>query len=166
MASGDTLQIFTPAHNVPPSSNYATFDVRQGHLVLDFDDSTGESADFPGVLPENYAGGGLDVELHWSATDTTVGPDDVVWNVQIEAIGDDDTDTDSDSFAAANAVTDTEPSASGELSYATVSFTDGADMDSLAAGEAYRLRITRDVDNGSDDLAGDAELHRVVVKET
>jgi hypothetical protein len=35
MASGDTLAVFFPAMSEPPSSNYATFDTRNGVLVLD-----------------------------------------------------------------------------------------------------------------------------------
>ena len=37
MASGDTLNVFTPLQNEPPASIYATLDVRNLHPVLDFD---------------------------------------------------------------------------------------------------------------------------------
>ena len=39
-------------------------------------------------------------------------------------------------------------------------------MDSLAVGESFRIKITRDADNGSDTMAGDAQLFAVKVKET
>ncbi len=42
--------------------------------------------------------------------------------------------------------------------------TDGADMDSVAVGELFRLKITRDA--SSDDADNDAELHAVELKET
>jgi len=47
-------------------------------------------------------------------------------------------------------------------------FTDGAQMDSLANGEAYRLKIRRDADgtSGTDDITTDAELVAVVLRET
>jgi hypothetical protein len=50
----------------------------------------------------------------------------------------------------------------------TITFTDGADMDSLAAGEAFRLKIRRDADGtgGTDDITSDCELLRVVLRET
>jgi len=45
-----------------------------------------------------------------------------------------------------------------------VAFTDGAQMDSVAVGELFRIKVTRDA--ASDDAAGDAELHAVEIKET
>lgn len=167
MASGDTLAIFTPQANVPPSADYATFDTRNGHLVLDFDASADESAIFLGVLPRNYAGGGITVRLFWSGTSATSGS--VRWDAAIERLNDEGQDTDSDSFAAAQSATATAPSTSGQLQYTDIAFTDGAQMDSLAAGEAFRLKITRDADasgGGTDDMTGDAELHRIEIRET
>ena len=63
MASGDTLLVLTPLHNEPPSANAATIDLRNQHAVLDFDAATDESAVFGGVLPRNYAGGGVTITL-------------------------------------------------------------------------------------------------------
>lgn len=72
MASGDTLAVFIPQANEPPSSNYATFDTRNGILVLDFDGTTSESAVFRGILPGNYAGGGLTLVIYWMAGSKTL----------------------------------------------------------------------------------------------
>lgn len=167
MASGDTLIVFFPLNGEPPATNYPTIDIRNGVYVLDFDDTTDESIEFAGFMPSHYAGTtGVTVTIGWMATDTTVGPDDVVWNLAFKSVTDDEDDLDSKAFATANAVTATEASASGEVDYATRTFTDGADMDSVAAGEYFRLQITRDADNGSDDLSGDAELVFVSIAET
>jgi hypothetical protein len=46
----------------------------------------------------------------------------------------------------------------------SVAFTDGAEIDSLVAGEAFRLLVRRDT--ATDTAAGDAELLRVELKET
>lgn len=164
MASGNTLAIFTPLQNEPPTSAFATFDTRNAVPVLDFDDGTDESAVFGGVLPSNYAGGGLTVTLVWMATSATTG--DVVWNADFERHADDAFDIDSDGFAGAQAATGTTASATGEQQYTAITFTDGAQMDSLAATESFRLKITRDANNGSDNMSGDAELLRVIVKES
>jgi len=67
MASGASLLIFTALHNSPPATNPATFNVRNGTPVLEFDTTTQESAIFVGVLPRSYAGLGITVYLHWAA---------------------------------------------------------------------------------------------------
>lgn len=163
MASGDTLLIFTPLQNEPPASNYATLDIRNQHPVLDFDASTNEDAVFRGVMPRNYGGGGLTVYIHYAMSSATSG--DVDWDVAFERIGDQQLDIDSDSFAAVNSVDNTTvPGTSGNVDVVSVTFTDGADMDSIAAGEAFRIKITRDA--ASDTASGDAELIAVEIKET
>jgi len=163
MAGGDTLIVFTALHNEPPSSNPATFDMRNEHPVLDFDASTNESAVFSGVMPQHYDGGGVTVYIHYAMTSATSNTVD--WDVSWERIGDQQQDIDSDSFAAVNSVDNTTvPGTAGNVDVVSVAFTDGADMDSVAAGEGFRLKITRDA--SSDDAAGDAELLFVELRET
>ncbi len=164
MASGDTLLIFTPLHNEPPAANYATLDTRNQHPVLDFDATTNESAVFSAVMPRNYAGTtGLTVYIHYSMSSAVANTVD--WDVAFERIGDQQLDIDADSFAAVNSVDNTTvPGTSGFVDIVNITFTDGADMDSVAVGELFRIKITRDA--VSDDGAGDAELHAVEIKET
>lgn len=164
--SGDTLAFFTPQANMPPSSNYATLDTRNGYLVLDFDDTTDESAIFLGFMPRNYAGGGLTITVHWMATSATSGT--ISLDIQLMSITDDADDLDTKAFATANNANPTTASASGEVDYATVTFTDGADMDSIAAGEAFLIKVTRDADGttSTDNMTGDMELLGVEIKET
>jgi hypothetical protein len=146
MASGDTLLIFTPLHNEPPSTNPATLDTRNQHPVLDFDATTNEDAVF-----------------HYAMSSATSG--DVDWDVAFERIGDQQQDIDSDGFAAVNSVDNTTvPGTSGNVDIVNVTFTDGADMDSVAVGEGFRMKITRDA--ASDTATGDAELRFVEIKET
>lgn len=164
MASTDFLAVFKPQDNEPPASNYATLDTRNGVPVLDFDATTDESAVFGGVLPNNYDGGGLTITLVWMATSATSG--DTIWLAGIERHQDDAFDIDTDGFSAENTATGTAPNVSGEQQYTDITFTDGADMDSLAAGESFRIKISRDADHGSDNMTGDAELMRVIIKET
>lgn len=164
MASGDTLLIFTPLHNEPPTSNYATFDVRNQHPVLDFDAATNESAVFSAVMPRSYAATtGVTVYLHYAMSSAEA--DTVDWDVAFERIGDQQQDIDSDSFAGVNSVDNTTvPGTTGLVDIVNVTFTNGADMDSVAVGEGFRLKVTRDA--VSDDAAGDAELLFVEIKET
>jgi len=163
MASGDTLVAITPHSNEPPSSNAATMDYRNLHPVLDFDASTNESAVFSCIMPRMYDAGGLTVYIHYAMSTATSG--DVDWDVAFERIGDQQQDIDSDGFAAANSVDNTTvPGTSGLVDIVNVTFTNGADMDSIAVGEGFRIKVTRDA--ASDTAAGDAELLFVEIKET
>lgn len=166
MASGNTLATFYPADNEPPSSSYATLDTRNGHPTLDFDDSAAsEAAIFSFVLPRNYAGGGITVYLHWSATSATTG--NVMWQTSFERIGNGSQDTDSDGFATA--VTWSAAGTSGTSGNITISnqaHTDGAQIDSIAVGELCRIKVERLGSNASDTMTGDAELMAVELKET
>jgi hypothetical protein len=154
--------VLLPAANEPPASGYATLDLRNGHPVLDFDAGTAEAAVFTGVLPLSYGGAGVTVEIGYSMTSATSGS--CGWTVEFERIGDSQQDTDADGFAAAQTVAAvTVPGTSGHVDVASVNVGDGASMDSIAAGELFRVRIKRDVAN--DDAAGDAELHFVRIRE-
>jgi len=163
MAAGDTLLIWGPYHNEPPASNFATLDTRNLHPCLDFDATTNETAVFTGIMPRHYAGGGVTVYLHYAMTSATSNTVD--WDVAFERIGDQQLDIDADSFADVNSVDDTTvPSTCGMVDVVSVAFTNGADMDSVAAGELFRLKVTRDA--ASDDATGDAELYAVELRET
>jgi hypothetical protein len=163
MAAGDFLIGFTPHQYEPPPSNFATPDLRNSHPVLDFDAATNESANFTGFMPWHYGGGGVTVYIGYSMTSATSG--DIDWDVAFERIGDQQQDVDSDSFASVQSVDNTTvPGTSGNVDVVTIAFTNGSQMDSVAAGEMFKIRITRDA--SSDTATGDAELHFVVLRET
>ena len=166
MASGNLLCAFTPHQNEPPAASYATLDTRNGYLVLDFDDTADESAIFRGVIPDSYAGGGFTVKVLWMATSATTGT--ISLDVAFMSITDDADDLDTKAFAAANNANPTTASATGEVDYISITFTDGADSDSVAAGEAFLLKVTRDADGttSTDDLVGDMDLFEVLIYET
>ena len=164
MASGNSLIIWRAQDGRAPASNAATLDLRNNHPVLDFDDTTDESADFEGVMPRNYAGGGVTVYLHYA--DTAIAGV-LIWEAAFERIGDGSQDIDSDGFAATQTSGSlTVPATSGNVDIISIAFTDGAQMDSVAVGEAFRLRINRDANNVLDTLVGDAELLFAELKET
>lgn len=166
MSSGDTLCTFVPAGNEPPASAFATLDLRNVHPVLDFDGTTDEEAVFTGVLPRHYAGGGLTVRCFVAFTSATSGSGRI--QAAIERIDASSLDIDADSFAAFQSVGVTAPGTSGQVVTGDVAMTSGAQMDSLAAGEAFRLKIRRDADgtSGTDDIATDMELLAVEIRET
>lgn len=164
MASGDTLLIFTPLMNEAPATAFATFDTRNAHPVLDFDGATDEEAVFTGIMPAHYAGGGLTVKVHVAFTSATSGTANIECHLESDAAQDIDSDgfaTFQDASAAANGT-------SGVETIASITFTSGAAMDSIAAGDLFRLKIRRDADgtNGTDDITTDMELLAIEVKET
>ncbi len=153
-----TVAVFTAQHNQPPSSNYATLDTRNGHPVLDFDTTTQETAIFGGLIPNHYAGGSIRVTIWAALTSATSGT--LGWDIAFETVN--GQDIDSDGFNTAKTATAaTVPGTSGVMMTHSVTFTQ-AEADGVAAGDAFRLRIRRDVAN--DNAAGDAELYRVLVE--
>ena len=163
MASGNTLGTFFPADNEPPAANYATLDLRNGHPVLDFDDTTQETAIFSGRMPQHYAGGNIVVKINCTLTSATTGT--IGWDVTIERDADGGDDMDADSWATAKTVTAvTVPGTSGVKKELSVTLTAGAtDTDSLAAGDDFRVRIRRDVAN--DTATGDGEFWSLELRE-
>jgi hypothetical protein len=168
--SGDTLSatasggsktyaVFTAEHNQPPSTAFATLDTRgTGIAVLDFDAATDESAVFVGVIPEGASlGSGLKVFLHWMASTATSG--NCRWGVQFEKSG---TDLDTDSFDTA---TEAHSAANGTSGIETVTEITATAIDSLAAGDRFRLKVFRNADDATNDtMTGDAELVAVEVR--
>lgn len=163
MASGSTLCTFEPNGARQPATNMGTFDRRNVHLVLDFDDTTVETVYFESFLPRNYAGGGITATICWMATSATSG--DVVWSISWERM-DTGTDLDSDSFASEQTATATTSATSGKPTYTTIAFTNGAQIDSVSVGEKFRLQFRRNASAGGDTMTGDAELLGIELKET
>ena len=165
MASGETLFQFVPAKsNEPPTANRAREDERVGttHPVLDF--AIGEEAVFSMVLPRFYADGGITVYLHYAMTSAVAN--DIKLETSFERIGDQQQDLDADGFAPAQNTGDiVVPGTSGLVDIITSTHTNGAQMDSLAVGEGFRLKVKRVAVVGT-DASGDLELRFVEIKET
>ncbi len=168
MASGnpvvEILEVLTPA------ANAAELAVRAGGstpaervTVHAFDAATIEYIDFKCAL-RGYGGGGLTFTLPWSAASATSNA--VRWGIAIRRFEDDNEDVDASQTYDYNSVDDTAASASGELSYPTITFTNGADMDSWADGELAIVRVRREANHANDTMTGDAELWGLLGKET
>lgn len=162
MASGDTLARFVPQCNESPDSNFATPDRRNVHPTLDF--AIGESGIFSDIMPRNYGGGGITVYLHYAMTSAVA--DDIKLETYFERIGDQQQNLDSDGFAAAQNSGDiTVPGTAGLVDIIPTTHTDGEQMDSIAVGEGFRLKVKRIAVAGTDAL-GDLELRFIEIKET
>lgn len=164
MATGQKLCAWGAAANEPTASNFAQLDTSNSQPVLLFDPSTNWDAVFSDSLPANYSSGGITVRLYW--TSATATSNNCVWNVAFERnlAGTDAIVT--DSFASAQTVTSASPGTAGLYQHADITFTDGAQIDSIAVNERFRIKVTRNAASGGDTMAGNAVLLHVMMKET
>jgi hypothetical protein len=154
-----TYGVFTPMTSQPPASNFATLDTRNSIAVLDFNATTDSGVFWTAVMPEAASlGSGLKVRIHWMATSATTGT--CRWGTQIERMN---TDLDSDSYDTAATAGTACSATSGTPVVTEITITT---IDSVAAGELFRLRVYRDADgtSGTDDMGGDAELIAVELR--
>lgn len=162
MASLDTLVVFTPLCAEFPASNYAQIGSSNNHPTLDFDQTTQETIYFTSLMPHSYsAATGITVKLWWITTVTS-------GNVQyLGAFERDDAATNitSDSFAATQSTgTTTVPGTGGLPQLQTITFTAGAQVDSVVAGDVFRFRLQRDP--GTDTAAADVRVIALALLDT
>lgn len=159
MASGDTLIGLNALSGVPPTANAASFGLRNNQPLWEFDGSAAEQMVFSDVMPQAYDGGGVSVFL-WVTVDGTGG--DLDFDVEFErGTGQ---DIDADSFAAAQSTDGTAvPGTSGVRVQIEIAFTDGAQMDSVVAGDPFRIRVTRQ--GGDDTNNDDAQMLEIEIRE-
>jgi hypothetical protein len=126
--------------------------------VLDYDAATKESAVFASVIPEGASlGSGVAISIFWMATSATSGA--CRWEVAIER---GNTDLDADSFDTVQVGTTTTSGTSGIPNKTTITLTT---IDSVVAGDFFRLRVARDAADAADTMTGDAELLAVEVQQ-
>lgn len=153
MASGDQLFAFVPNQHEPPVTDYGTWSLRNSHPVIEFDAATKETVYFSAIMPVDIPAGGVDVKITCMAATATTGT--IGWLIAFEHMSD-GTDLDADSFDAENTATAvTVPTTSGE-SFVVTKNVAAADTDAIGAGDAFRLRIARDV--ATDTASGYAQL--------
>ena len=160
MASGDTLLPCPATSGVAPISNGATFKTRNQRPIAEFPAGVETSIDFILVMPQHYAGGGVDNVLIWSMAIATSG--DVDWSTSFERVGVGQQNLDQDGFAAGVSNLNNPVPAATLTAETQISHTDGAQIDSIQVGELFRLRVTR---LATDQAAGHAQLHYVEIRE-
>ncbi len=164
MSSGDTLGIFTPHQHEPNIVSLATLDVRglSDHPVIDFGDAANGIIFFHGIMPNNYEDNGCSVDIHYAMSADI--SDVVRWEVAFERLNEEDPDLDDNNFAANQGTSDTCPANLGDVGVASISFTH-AQMDSIVAGELYRIALYRVGAHGDDTASGDAEFLALEMRE-
>ncbi len=154
MAANETLAIWEAIGGTPPAASAATLDIRNGHVVLDFDADANETSYFSSVLPKHYAGGSIACKLHWMATSATSG--NVRWSAAFERLESNGPDLDTNGFQTAVEATAAANATSGKLIVTTLTITA---LDGAVAGDAFRIAVTRIATDGTNDtMTSDAEL--------
>jgi len=163
MASGETLLTFDPRENTPPTSAAATFATRGIHPVYEFPNNLDTVAIFRGILPRNYAGGGITAYVHWMCKTVTSG--NVPWQGDWE--NDADQDLDADGFTGSpQSATGAANATCGKETVTAIVFTDGAQIDSVAVGNLFRFKLIRNGLNAADTIEDVAQLLGIELKET
>lgn len=177
MASGDVVGMYRgPRVPTTDGTNYiATFERREGgeepavgHLAAYMsDDNVADTyMDYVFILGPNYDSGGITVKIKYAMSSATSGKLRI--GAAIYRINESSDDLDQiHTFAFNETTVDPVPSTSGHVETISITFTDGADMDSWAAGEMAYLRIRRETtDITNDTAAGDLEIYEVEIYET
>ena len=160
MASGDSLLVFDPLSNRPPTANYATVDLRSGFVVLDFDDTTDEKAQFHAVVPSHYGGGNLLAELTWTSSAATTG--NAQWRVEITRLNQGANLDTLPAVAGSSDVLVAAPAASGDL---ITSLSSSLTPGGLTTGDLLLVQVTRLAADAADTLVGDIELVALEIRE-
>jgi hypothetical protein len=152
MASGDSLLYFDPLANRPPTSAFATLDLRGAFVALEFDAAANESASFYAPLPRHYRGGNLIATLYGTSGGTSGNAKIRVALTRIVA---------GNSLDSPPATSDSEdvtiaaPAAAGQL---VIAATAAMSVASLTASDLLLCTVTRLATDAADTLASDWEL--------
>lgn len=160
MASGDSLLALDALSNRPPETDFAALQVRGGFVILQFDDSVDEGAQFHAAVPSHYDGGDLEGLITWTSASATSGSCKLRVELTRVTAG-----SNLDSLPAVGGsaeITESSPTTSGELvqsSFGPVS------VSGLSSGDLLVVGVTRLATDVADTLTGDVELLAVEIRE-
>ena len=157
-----TRAVFKPKGADFPATNFPQLTLVNRRPVLAFDAATQETCQWTDVAPQGLDGA-LTAVITYSMASATANL--IEFEVSLEAISDGDAvDTDAaDSFDTVNSGSATVPGTAGYIDQVSVTLTNA---DAIAAGDLFRLRVSRDADDGTNDTAtGDLYLHSVELRD-
>lgn len=160
----DTRYSFSPLQAEFPSSNFAALSMSNQRPVVAFDaaPSTSEYCYWTGIAPQGL-GTTLTAVVYYAMASATTGG--VVFDVAVEAVTPTDAlDLDATtSFDTTNTGTDASvPATAGYMETISITLTN---KDSIAAGDYFRLRLTRDHDHATDTATGDAHVFAMELRD-
>ena len=153
MASGETLLTFDLLSNRPPTTAFATVDLRGAFVVLDFDASTNERAQFHATVPSHYSGGDLTAVLTWTSSTATSGSAKL--RVELTRLN---AGINLDVLPSPGGSVDlvvSAPSTNGNL---VVDLADPITVGGLTPGDTLQVLVSRLATDAADTMAGDLEL--------
>jgi hypothetical protein len=158
--------ILTSAGGVAPDANGAAQTKIDGtnhtYYVLDYDDTTDESAFWQWTMPDSYDDGTIDITYYWEAAATT---GEVGWCFQAKGLSANSAEDIDSALSSAVCEVDTAQGNANDLA----SVTESAATSNFAAGEYVTFKVFRDADQstvgaGNDDMTGDARLVKVKIE--
>lgn len=150
-SAGPMLDV--PASNGPAAAVIAGSNSLYG--VLDFDEAIDESIQGSLVLPDDWAGN-IDFFVDWQAAATT---GNAVFALQTACVAVDETSD--PAFNSAQTVIDAALGTANRRNVATIT---PVTMTGCTAGERLHFRFSRDADNASDTMSGDARVKSLLFK--
>jgi hypothetical protein len=161
----DTIALCTAQSEMRTAADMPDIDYAGSPAMayLAYDEGTDQTGYWLCCMPEGYGSGGLTVKVAWTHLSTS--GNNFGAEVGFARLQADTTDIDSLSFAANNTGTWAHNGTDGGWNTDTITFTNGADMGSIAAGELFVVRLVRNTSVGS-DLAGDVLVAGMAIRET
>ena len=160
--ANEFLGCWVAAQGERPSTSPAGKSKRGNIPIITMDDSSDEFMEFGGWMPEQYGGGGVTLTIGFMTASATSGSTTITGALKSVTNNVDTLDT--KAFATAQTASGTAPTSADRIRHVTITFTDGAQMDSGAAGEYFRLQVGRDVTGNS--LTGDIQVVFAALKES
>jgi hypothetical protein len=126
-----------------------------GHFVVIAEDSGVPFCNWTSRMPIAYIDNNIKIVVDWVSVNVTSGV--VVWDVEVERLAPGGNPLNASNFDTAQTDLATVSGVLSAISRAEIVFTK-AQFDDIAAGDDFRLRLTRDTSSGSDTLIGDAMI--------
>jgi hypothetical protein len=152
-AGTGVINLDSPSSNAPAAAVIAGTNTL--FAVADFDAATDESVQGSFKLPSDWSGA-IDFDGVWYAAATSGS---AVFALQCACVA--DAETGDPSFNAAQTITDAAKGTTNQFNDFSLS---SVTTTGCAAGETFFFRFSRDADNGSDDMTGDARVKTIRFK--
>lgn len=154
-AGTKTYAKLTPLTAQPPATNFPGYAVsanNRAYLAF-IGATTNQSTTWADVMPEAAVlTSGLIVRIHWTSADTA---NNVIWQAAFDKLASGTTD----SYDTLGSVTTAVPGTSGTIAVSSITITT---IDSIAAGDGFFFRLTRDAATDTSNL--DARVFLVEIR--